>query len=124
MEEYYRQLSDAGLKVGMYCSRANRHQKYQVLSRNEQLDVILANDTLSRGIDFKSLSMVINVDTPRSPNTFIHRCGRVGRVGGRYRKSATVVNIADIQPAVIEKVVEDSNSQQSSSTSQDNNNQT
>jgi superfamily II DNA/RNA helicase len=100
----FRQLQETGLKVGLYCGLSDRHQKHEVLTKNEGLDVILTNDSLSRGIDFKNLSMVINVDPPRATTTFIHRSGRVGRVGGKFRKSATVINIVDMVPTNEEEI--------------------
>lgn len=43
------------------------------------LQVLVATDLLSRGIDIEFLPSVINYELPRSPKDFIHRIGRTGR---------------------------------------------
>lgn len=43
--------------------------------------VLVATDLAARGIDIKSLPLVINYELPRSPKDYIHRIGRTGRAG-------------------------------------------
>ena len=43
------------------------------------LNVLVATDLISRGIDIHDLPFVINYELPRSPKDFIHRIGRTGR---------------------------------------------
>jgi len=47
--------------------------------KNKSLQVLVATDILSRGIDIDKLPCVINYDLPRSPKEYIHRIGRTGR---------------------------------------------
>ena len=47
--------------------------------KNKQLQVLVATDLISRGIDIEFLPCVINYELPRSPKDFIHRIGRTGR---------------------------------------------
>lgn len=44
-----------------------------------KLQVLVATDLLSRGIDIEFLPCVINYELPRSPKDYIHRIGRTGR---------------------------------------------
>jgi len=44
-----------------------------------QLQVLVATDILSRGIDINELPFVINYELPRSPKDYVHRIGRTGR---------------------------------------------
>jgi ATP-dependent RNA helicase RhlE len=44
-----------------------------------KLQVLVATDLLSRGIDIDFLPCVINYELPRSPKDYIHRIGRTGR---------------------------------------------
>ena len=44
-----------------------------------EVQVLVATDLLSRGIDIEFLPCVINYELPRSPKDYIHRIGRTGR---------------------------------------------
>ena len=44
-----------------------------------RLQVLVATDLISRGIDINELPYVINYELPRSPKDFVHRVGRTGR---------------------------------------------
>jgi len=43
--------------------------------------VLITTDLLSRGIDVQQVSLVINYDIPKNPESYIHRIGRSGRFG-------------------------------------------
>jgi len=43
--------------------------------------LLITTDILSRGIDIQQVSLVINYDMPKYPQTYIHRIGRSGRFG-------------------------------------------
>jgi len=47
--------------------------------KSGEIEVLVATDLLSRGIDISGLPYVINYELPRSPKDFIHRVGRTGR---------------------------------------------
>jgi len=47
--------------------------------RSGRLQVLVATDLISRGIDINNLPFVINYELPRSPKDFVHRVGRTGR---------------------------------------------
>ena len=49
--------------------------------KSGEINVLVATDLASRGIDIPSLPIVINYELPRSPKDFIHRIGRTGRAG-------------------------------------------
>ncbi len=44
-----------------------------------RLQVLVATDLVSRGIDIQFLPYVINFELPRSPKDYVHRIGRTGR---------------------------------------------
>lgn len=50
--------------------------------------LLLTTDLAARGLDFPDVDLVVQVDPPQDPKTFLHRCGRAGRAG---RKGAAVV---------------------------------
>jgi translation initiation factor 4A len=49
--------------------------------RNGNTRILITTDILSRGIDIQQVSIVINFDMPKYPQTYIHRIGRSGRYG-------------------------------------------
>ena len=46
-----------------------------------KLNLILASDLLSRGVDLPDVKLVINFDLPLTQAEFFHRIGRSGRFG-------------------------------------------
>lgn len=49
--------------------------------RNGTYRILVATDIAARGIDVKGIELVINYDLPQSPEGYVHRIGRTGRVG-------------------------------------------
>jgi len=47
--------------------------------RDSKLQILVATDIASRGIDVTSISHVVNYDMPSTVETYIHRIGRTGR---------------------------------------------
>jgi len=58
----------------------NRRQAALTAFRNGSIKILVATDIAARGIDVLSISHVINYDMPESPDDYIHRIGRTGRV--------------------------------------------
>ena len=55
------------------------------------VDLVLATDMAARGLDLRGLSHVVNFDLPPTALDYVHRAGRVERLGGA--RGCTVVNI-------------------------------
>ena len=47
--------------------------------RNGKVDVLVATDVVSRGIDVTDVPLVINYDVPHDPEDYVHRIGRTAR---------------------------------------------
>lgn len=49
--------------------------------KTKKIDILVATDVASRGIDIQQLPYVINYDIPNIPEIYVHRIGRTGRAG-------------------------------------------
>ncbi len=47
--------------------------------RNKQLQILVATDILSRGIDVEDIELIINYDVPHDAEDYVHRVGRTAR---------------------------------------------
>jgi len=74
-------LRKNGIKATAIHSKKSQGARTEALSKfkSGDLRVLVATDLISRGIDIKFLSHVINYELPRSPKDYIHRIGRTGR---------------------------------------------
>lgn len=59
--------------------------------RKDELNVLVATDVASRGLDIPDLDLIINFDVPRNGEDFMHRVGRTGRMH-ELGRSITLVN--------------------------------
>ena len=49
----------------------------------ERVKLLLTTDIAARGLDFTGVPYVVNVDVPLTEESYIHRSGRVGRMGAQ-----------------------------------------
>ena len=77
-----RVLRGQRLSVGLIHSGLGQPQRIDSLNsfRRGQVQLLVATDVASRGLDIDGISHVINFDVPRSPDDYIHRCGRTARL--------------------------------------------
>ncbi|HMS22703.1 MAG TPA: DEAD/DEAH box helicase [Candidatus Levybacteria bacterium] len=75
------ELIQRGFKVGAIHGNKNQNQRLRTLFdfKNNNIQVLLATDVASRGLDIDNVSHVINYDLPTSYEDYIHRIGRTGR---------------------------------------------
>ncbi len=59
-----------------------QNARFRALRNFEEGDkrVLVATDLVSRGLDLTEVSHVVNLDVPSTPEDYIHRIGRTGRV--------------------------------------------
>jgi ATP-dependent RNA helicase DeaD len=72
-----------GLPAAMISSDLPQRKREQVMARfrTGQIRHLVATDVAARGIDIEELSHVFVYSTPDSPEAYIHRAGRTGRIG-------------------------------------------
>ncbi len=81
MEKLTRELDHRGFKVASIHGNKTQGQRQRALQqfRDNQIKVLLATDVVSRGLDIKDVTHVINYDLPETREDYIHRIGRTGR---------------------------------------------
>ena len=71
------------LKLHGGMRQAERTAAFLEFSRAKRGGVLLATDVAARGLDFPSLSAVVQFDPPGEASEYAHRVGRAGRAGER-----------------------------------------
>lgn len=95
VKQLEKELIGIGMNVAAIHSDLTQDQRNEVLRnfKNKKLQILVATDILSRGIDIDSIELVINFDVPGDAEDYIHRVGRTARA------EATGVALTFVNPA-------------------------
>ena len=76
------ELIRRGFRAGAIHGNKRQNQRQKILDafKSNEIQILLATDVASRGLDIPDVSHVINYDMPESYGVYIHRIGRTGRV--------------------------------------------
>lgn len=79
--ELARTLRKLGLKAEEMHSDLNQQTRDHVMHefRSGRVDVLVATDIVSRGIDIDDIPLVVNYNVPRDAEDYVHRIGRTAR---------------------------------------------
>ncbi|MFO8129360.1 MAG: DEAD/DEAH box helicase [Bacteroidales bacterium] len=74
-------LRSAGMSSAEIHSDLLQETRNQVLRefKSRKINILVATDILSRGIDIEDIDLIINYDVPRDDEDYIHRIGRTAR---------------------------------------------
>ncbi|MBI2338472.1 DEAD/DEAH box helicase [Candidatus Daviesbacteria bacterium] len=83
IEKLNKELEFRGFKVGAIHGNKRQSQRQRILQsfKQNQIQILLATDVASRGLDIDNVTHVINYDLPQTYDDYIHRIGRTGRAG-------------------------------------------
>lgn len=75
------ELGRRGFRTGAIHGNKRQNQRQYVLTQfmRSEIQVLLATDVASRGLDIPDVSHVINYDLPETIDDYTHRIGRTGR---------------------------------------------
>lgn len=77
----HKNLSEVGFQTAVLHGNKSQNQRQRSLDQFGQgrVNILIATDVASRGIDVDDITHVINYDLPESYEAYIHRIGRTGR---------------------------------------------
>jgi superfamily II DNA/RNA helicase len=76
-------LNSNGIKNSAINSSFTQNERNEtVLSfKSGQVNILVATNLLSRGIDIEDVNLIVNYDIPDKPEDYVHRIGRTARAG-------------------------------------------
>ena len=83
VKEVTRALKLMKLNVGEMHSDLEQSQRDSIMRdfKSGRINILVATDIVSRGIDIDDIRLVINYDVPHDSEDYVHRIGRTGRAG-------------------------------------------
>jgi superfamily II DNA/RNA helicase len=81
VKDLTRELKRSNFSVREIHSDLEQQEREQVLLdfKNRKINILVATDILSRGIDIDNIDLVINFDVPHDGEDYVHRIGRTAR---------------------------------------------
>jgi ATP-dependent RNA helicase DeaD len=106
VEELYEALSRKGYSVRGLHGELEQSERDSVMRQFKEgcIQVLVATDVASRGLDFSGVTHVYNFDVPQDPEGYVHRIGRTGRMGKEGIATTFVVQGEEKLLKVLEQV--------------------
>lgn len=97
VKEITRALQKEKMNAKEISSDLEQKEREEILRefKNRKLQILVATDVISRGIDIDNIDMVINYDAPNDPEDYIHRIGRTARASSEG-EAVTFINQDDM----------------------------
>lgn len=85
VKELFKTFRQMGLSVGEMHSDLDQVQRDHIMHefKNNRVNILVATDIVSRGIDIDDISLVINYDVPHDAEDYVHRIGRTARASAK-----------------------------------------
>jgi ATP-dependent RNA helicase RhlE len=98
-------LKKNGINASAIHSDKSQSARSEALSgfKKGKVNVLVATDIASRGIDIVQLPTVINYELPRSPKDYVHRIGRTGRANASGEAISLVTDEEEHHFYIIQK---------------------
>lgn len=104
-------VTNAGFNAEAIHGNRSQPQREKTLDRFRKglVPVLVATDVAARGVDVKSVTLVVNFDLPNEPEAYIHRIGRTGRAGATGHAVSFCAedereNLQEIEKLIQEKI--------------------
>ncbi|GAB3465415.1 DEAD/DEAH box helicase [Azotobacter salinestris] len=107
VERLAEELQQRGYRAGAIHGDLPQPARLRALEQFKagELQVLVATDVASRGLDIQGLPLVVNLDLPVAPEYYVHRIGRTGRAGASGEAISLVCADEVEQLAAIEALI-------------------
>ncbi|VVC77169.1 ATP-dependent RNA helicase RhlE [Aquicella siphonis] len=102
-----KKLEEAGFRATSLQGNLSQNNRQRAMDgfRDGTIQILVATDIASRGIDVSKISHVINYDMPNTVEAYIHRIGRTGRADKTGEAYTLVTHEDDNEVRNIERVL-------------------
>ncbi len=108
VKEVSKVIEKLDYEVAAISSDLEQSERENILRKfkNKQLNILVATDILSRGIDVEGIELVINYDVPHDAEDYVHRIGRTARAEARGAAFTFITPDEQDSFSRIEKLIE------------------
>jgi ATP-dependent RNA helicase RhlE len=94
-DKIVKKLAKVSIKAAAIHGNKSQNARQRALGafKKGELNILIATDIAARGIDVADLALVVNLDLPNVPETYVHRIGRTGRA----KASGIAVSFCDVE---------------------------
>jgi ATP-dependent RNA helicase RhlE len=94
-------------QLGVIHSNKEQNHRFHSVNQfqNGTYKLLIATDIVARGLDISSVTHVINFDTPKVPENYIHRIGRTGRADKKGEARTFITEFDDDNLERIEELM-------------------
>lgn len=108
VKQLNRELQMAKFKARAIHSDLTQEEREDVLRgfRSRNVQILVATDILSRGIDIEDIGLVINYDLPNDAEDYVHRIGRTARASTKGEAITFINDFDQLKFHKIEQLIE------------------
>jgi superfamily II DNA/RNA helicase len=80
----------------MACCEQNQRETTLAGFRGGRFSVLVATDVAARGLDISGVELVLQIEPPKDPETYIHRSGGCGGAPGSFPQAICLANMLTV----------------------------
>lgn len=108
VSELTRAMKRKGFNCASISSELDQKDRERVMLdfRNRKIQILIATDVVSRGIDIEDIDLVLNYDVPNDAEDYVHRIGRTARASKSGMAITFITGKEQMKFQKIEKLIE------------------